>query len=75
MKETVPVLVGVPVTVIVPVPVPEIVNPVVLVTPDTASVTAPLPPVDVIEWLYASPISAAGRVEGLRMMAGLIKNE
>ena len=67
---TVPELVGVPVTVIVPVPVPEIVKPVVLVTPDTASVTVPLPPEAVIELLYATPTSSTGSDDGLRTTGG-----
>ena len=51
VKVTVPVEVGVPDTLIVPVPLPEIVKPVVLVTPDTLSVTGAVPPVEVIVWL------------------------
>ena len=75
MKETVPVLVGAPTRVIVPVPPPTIVMPVLLDTFDRFSVTAPLPPVDVIVWLYARPTSPGGSVAGLRTTAGLTVNE
>ena len=48
VKLTVPEVVGVPVRLMVPVPLPEIVSPVVFVRPDTARVTGAEPPVDVI---------------------------
>ena len=65
VKLTVPAEVGIPVRLIVPVPLPEMVSPVVFVTPDNARVMVPEPPVPVIVWLYASPTSPAGRVVGV----------
>ena len=61
VKETVPELVGVPVTEMVPVPLPEIVKPVVLVTFETVTVGAVMPPVALIDWLYVRPTSPAGK--------------
>ena len=48
MKITVPAEVGVPVRLIEPVPLPEIVSPVVLVTFETPKVTGAVPPVNAI---------------------------
>jgi hypothetical protein len=75
VKLTVPTEVGVPVRLMVPVPPPEIVSPVVLVTLESASVILPEPPEAVIDWLYASPITPAGSVLGLRTIAGITVNE
>jgi hypothetical protein len=49
VKLTVPDEVGVPVRLMVPVPLPEIVSPVVFVTPESASVILPEPPEPVID--------------------------
>ncbi len=48
---TAPEVLGVPLIVIVPVPLPLIVSPVGFVTLDTVKVTGAEPPVDVIDWL------------------------
>ena len=75
MKVTVPEEVGVPESVMVPVPFPEMVSPVVFVTPDTARVTGAAPPVEVIDLLKAIPTSPPGSVDGLRTTDGLTVNE
>ena len=72
---TVPELPGVPLRLIVPVPLPEIVRPVGFVTPESASVTAPVPPVEVIDWLYDNPTSPAGSDKGVSAIAGFTAKE
>ena len=75
MKVTVPAEVGVPERAMVPVPLPEIVSPVVFVTPETARVTGAAPPVEVIDWLYANPASPSGREVGVKANAESTANE